>query len=206
VIVGFIGSGKDGLINQLLGMEISIGLIAFACAVLLVVVTRADVEKLVKKVHWDTILFFIALFVLVGTLGDSGALEAIAETLLTLSGDPPNILLMLAIIMISAAILSALVDNIPVSAAFIPIIFDILKSSQIAESSLVWWVLLTAVSFGGGFTPVGSAPAVVAIGILKQEGWSITFVEFFKTLGLLSALMLVASFVYLVGFSYFIGI
>ncbi|MFW9996295.1 MAG: SLC13 family permease [Candidatus Odinarchaeota archaeon] len=211
VILGFIGSGHDGFINQLFGIEISIGLVAMICSILLIILTRADLEKMVKRVHWDTVLFFIGLFVLVGTLDDAKVLQFVAEAVVEISGG--NILLLLIIIMVTGAVLSAFVSNIALSAAFIPVINTILidlGNSGVYSDVLLnqitfftWWVLLAAVTFGGGFTPLGTAPAVVAIGILKEEGKSITFTGFMKLMAPLSLLMLVASFFYVLFFGMF---
>ncbi|MFW9996293.1 MAG: SLC13 family permease [Candidatus Odinarchaeota archaeon] len=202
VIIGFVGSGEDGFIKQLFGVEVSIGLVALACAVLLIAITRADIEQLIKRVHWDTVLFFICLFVLVGTLKDSGVLTTLATELVAISAG--NILLMLVIIMVAAASLSALVDNIPVSAAFREVIKDILIDIGAVRSTAdaTWWILLSGVTFGGGFTPIGTAPAVVATGILKEDGRSTSFLGFFKLMGPISAICLIVSFFYIIGVSF----
>jgi Na+/H+ antiporter NhaD/arsenite permease-like protein len=197
VILGFIGSGSNGFINQIFHIEMSIGLVALICAILLIILTRVNLEKMVSKVHWDTVLFFIGLFVLVGTLQDAGVLSFLAEQLIMISGG--NTLLMFIIILVTGAALSAIVSNIALSAAFIPVIIGIIASSGLQPQLgiMTWWVLLVSVTFGGGFTPIGTAPAVVAIGILKEEGWSINFTGFFKLMAPLSVIMLVSSFLYI---------
>jgi len=208
VVIGFVGSGKDGFIKNLFGIELTIGHVAIICAILLIALTGADIEKLVKRVHWDTVLFFIALFILVGTLEDSKLLISLAESLVMISGD--NILLLLIIILIASAVLSAVVSNIALSAAFIPVIKGIIigigstaGTSQV--EFLLWWVLLAGVTFGGGFTSFGTAPAVVALGILREEGQNVSFIDFFKLMAPLITLMLVASFIYLLGASFILG-
>lgn len=124
-----------------------------------------------KRVDWWTLAFFILLFASVGTLHYVGVTDRIAEGLRAAAGHNP--LALLALIMLVAAVLTALLDNILVVATFIPIVAD-LATHGIAVGPL-WWGLLFAGTLGGNATMIGSTANIVAIGMLERQGETMRF-------------------------------
>ena len=124
-----------------------------------------------KRVDWWTLSFFILLFASVGTLHYVGVTDRIAEGLRAAAGTNPVALL--ALVMLIAAVLTALLDNILVVATFVPILAD-LASHGIAVGPL-WWGLLFAGTLGGNATMIGSTANIVAIGMLERQGETVRF-------------------------------
>lgn len=124
-----------------------------------------------KRVDWWTLSFFILLFASVGTLRYVGVTDRIADGLAAAAGQNP--LAMLALVMTIAAVLTAVLDNVLVVAAFIPIVADLAATGLNIQP--LWWGLLFAGTLGGNATMVGSTANVVAMGMLEREGETVRF-------------------------------
>ncbi|OLS22701.1 MAG: Na(+)/H(+) antiporter NhaD [Candidatus Heimdallarchaeota archaeon LC_3] len=177
--------------------DVSIAYVALSGAVLLIILTRQKMDYLITKVHWESIIFFIGLFLLVGILEQSHFITSIASFMIeTTQGDVG--LFGLLIIVISAP-LSAIVDNIPTTAALAPIIIELSQTDpNITVNSLhfLWFILLSSVTFGAGFTPIGSATSIIGLGMLRADGIKVNLKEFVKMISLLSLIMLLISSAY----------
>jgi Na+/H+ antiporter NhaD/arsenite permease-like protein len=75
--------------------------------------------------------------------------------------------------------MSGVIDNIPFTAAFIPVIRDFGLISRVNISHL-WWALAIGAGFGGNLTMIGSSANVVAIGVAEKQGLKFSFYEFIK--------------------------
>jgi len=75
---------------------------------------------------------------------------------------------------------SAFVNNIPLAAAFIPVLRTL---GSIAGTSVYpfWWALAAGTGLGGNGTIIGASSNVIAIGLARARGVRITFIEFLKT-------------------------
>lgn len=134
---------------------------------------------LLKRLDYKTVLFFIGLFVVVGGLEQTGALEAMAELIGKISGGNKRI--MVAIILWVSAIASAFVDNIPFAATMIPIIRS-LAITQGVDLSVLSWTLAMGTDIGGSATPIGASANVVGIATAAQEGHIIKWGQYCKTM------------------------
>ncbi len=132
---------------------------------------QPDPDEILGKIDWSVLLFFSALFVLVGGVERSGALEIIGESLVDLARDD---LLLASIIMLwSAALISAIVDNIPFTIAMVPIIKHLESQGITAEP--LWWALAMGAGFGGNGTPIGSTANVVIVSLSEKTFYPISF-------------------------------
>jgi Na+/H+ antiporter NhaD/arsenite permease-like protein len=197
MVIGFILIGilPDDFPN------VSIAYIALTCALILILITGLKIETLISKVHWESIVFFIGLFLLVGVLEQSLFIHSVSIFIIEVSQG--NIALLGFIITAITAPLSSLVDNIPTTAAMAPIILEVARSDPtISINSLhfLWFILLGSVTFGAGFTPLGTATAIIGLGLLKSEGIIINLKEYLKNIAVLSLIFLVVSFFYYVIF------
>lgn len=154
-------------------------LIAIFGASLLLLLSQAtqDPQPVLEKVELSVLLFFGSLFVLVGGLEAAGILEIVAQMLL--SGAAENLLLTAIIILWLSAILSGIVDNIPLTVAMVPII-GILGSSGVPVD-LIWWALVFGVGFGGNASPIGSTAGVITMTKSEQTDTPISFMRWMKT-------------------------
>ncbi len=125
-----------------------------------------------SEVEWWTLLFFMMLFAVAGSLEKTGVTEQIANNFTKTFGNNPAVLTPL--ILFISAIGSAFVDNIVFVAAFIPVVNEI-------GSTPLWWALLFGGCFGGNITLIGSTANIVALGMMeKRYRKHITFLEWFK--------------------------
>ena len=90
--------------------------------------------------------------------------------------------LVIAILLIawSAAILSAIVDNIPFTATMLPVVALLSRTIPGGESGVLWWALALGACFGGNATIVGASANVITTGIAERAGHKITFFQFAK--------------------------
>lgn len=107
---------------------------------------------ILKKVDYETILFFIGLFVVVGGLEETGVLELIADAIKTISGG--NSFLMIGIIIWLSAVASALVDNIPFAATMVPVIKSLCAGGPAGFLPVLAWGLSMGTDIGGSATPI----------------------------------------------------
>ncbi len=170
------------VIQGAIGIEVSI--IALAGASILLIITRAHVEKVLQEVDWATLIFFAGLFVVVGILEEVGLIALLAKIIIGITGGEPW-LTFHAIIWLSA-IASAFIDNIPFTATMVPIIETINTSNSITSLfgslniSPLWWALALGADLGGNGTLIGSSAGVVAAGISIKYGHKISFTRWLK--------------------------
>lgn len=153
--------------------------VALSGAALLIVWVRPDMKDMLREVDWTTLIFFIALFVVVGAMVATGAIGWLATRILVLAGDS----LTRAVVLTTwiSGIASGLVANIPFTVAALPIIDLLTSSISGAEESLVlYWALILGADLGGNFTYLGSAPNIVAAGLLAQAGYRLSFGRFMR--------------------------
>lgn len=158
------------LLHGALHLEAALIAVAGAALLLLLVSATKDPQHILEKVELSVLLFFVALFVTVGGLEHAGVLEHIAQWIA--SGAADNILLTAIIILWVSAITSAIVDNIPLTVAMIPIILSL--EAQGVPVELLWWALVFGVGFGGNGSPIGSTAGVIAVTKSEQTANPIT--------------------------------
>jgi Na+/H+ antiporter NhaD/arsenite permease-like protein len=167
VIIGF-------LLHGWLHIEASI--IAMLGATVLSIWAKLEVEPLLHKVEWGTILFFIGLFMLVGGLEYVGVIDFLARHLMTLSNG--NVKITCQVLLWSSGLLSGLIDNIPLTATFIPVIHEMQTSIGENNAHSLWWSLSLGACLGGNLTAIGASANVVMLSIAKNNGYTISFRKF----------------------------
>ena len=125
---------------------------------------RTNVEETFSHLEWGVLLFFTGLFVLVGGLEASGVLSLLAESIINLASS--NLLLASLVILWVAAIVSAVVDNIPFTIAMVPVIISLGKMD--VQTSPLWWALALGAGFGGNGTALGATANVVVVSLSEK--------------------------------------
>jgi len=141
--------------------------IALAGGVISLLISRDEPREAFKAVEWPTLMFFVALFALVGSLEDVGLLDMLAEGIASTTN---NILLLSVIILWVTGITSAFVDNIPITAAMIPVVESLAAKFH---TGLFWWALAMGVGMGGNITPIGSSANVITVSLSRRFGYEI---------------------------------
>ena len=151
-------------------LEVSPAFIAMGAAAAGLVLVRPNVPETLEHVEWSVLIFFAGLFVMVGGLEAAGVLEALADRL-GAATDLHPILLGIGLIW-AVALLSAAVDNIPITMALIPVIAG-LESSGVNIGPL-WWALAFGAGLGGNATIIGSTANIVVVGHSERAGTPIS--------------------------------
>ncbi|MBU4376376.1 MAG: hypothetical protein KKD29_02730, partial [Candidatus Omnitrophica bacterium] len=130
-----------------------------------------------KSLDWDTTLFLIGVFIMVGSITATGWIGVISDSLSNIIGS--NIFLGYLMIVFISVFFSAFIDNVPFLAAMLPVGVSVSKTLGIDPSLLLFGLLIGA-SLGGNITPIGASANIVSMGILKKEGYDVKFGEFMK--------------------------
>ena len=137
------------------------------------------VHKALGDVEWETIFFFIGLFMLVYGVEQAGLLTMLGEELLSFTeGD---IAFTAILVLWSSAIFSAIVDNIPFVATMIPLIASMQDELGGHDAILpIWWALSLGACLGGNGTLVGASANVMVASFAERAGQRISFMKFMK--------------------------
>ena len=154
---------------------------------------------ILRDVEWSTLLFFGALFIVVGALEKTGWMASAAQAIVTFAAG--NVASGVSVVLWGFSIMSAFINNIPLAAAFIPVLKN-LGSVHGLNVYPFWWALAAGTGLGGNGTIIGASSNVIALGIARAKGVKITFVEFAK-IGMVVLVLttLVANLVLLLKFS-----
>lgn len=181
-------------------LHIKPSLVALAASAIVLVWVRPPIQETLKRIQWDILIFFTSLFVLIGGLQSAGVMQAIAN-LISHAHNLPPVLLGL-ILLWGVAILSAFIDNVPVTIALIPIIQELGNSGIPIEP--LWWALVFGAGFGGNGTILGSTANIVVASLSEKTNVPITpKVWNKKGLPIMVGTCFVASILYLFTFTLF---
>ncbi len=122
-----------------------------------------DRKKVLSRVGFNDILFFIGLFVVVGGLEASGLLQYISRGLTVLSLGKPWLLCL--ILMWSAAFFTAFLNAGPTTALFFPIV---LGFTLALPDHVMWWSLSLGVLAGSSATILGATAGPVAASLVEN--------------------------------------
>jgi Na+/H+ antiporter NhaD/arsenite permease-like protein len=149
--------------------------VAMTGATVMLFVSRQRLEDSLAGIEWPTLFFFVGLFVMVGALEETGAIDEVAQGIANLTdGDRTAELLGITW---ASAIGSGVVDNIPFTAAMIPVV-ESLQSD--GGDDAYWWALALGACFGGNATIIAAAANVAAAGMAARAGRPVGFVYFLR--------------------------
>jgi Na+/H+ antiporter NhaD/arsenite permease-like protein len=162
------------LVHSALGLEAAT--IALLGATVLMIVGRLDPHDALREIEWNTLFFFVGLFMLIEAVVHVGIVGGIADRLAEAAGG--NLTVATMGILWFSAIASAIVDNIPYTATAIPVV------QQLADTGLkadpMWWALALGACLGGNLTIVGASANIVVANLAARDGHPITFLVFLR--------------------------
>ncbi|KAH8311133.1 hypothetical protein KR044_004531, partial [Drosophila immigrans] len=150
-----------------------------ATLLLLILVDRPNVDSLLQRVEWSSLIFFAALFVFMESLVRMRLIDCISgiitDIIMSMDKDSQMLVGILMVLWISA-LASAFVDNIPITTLLIKLVIRLATnhSMNLSLHPLIW-ALSFGACFGGNGTLIGATANVVAVGIAKQHGYDISF-------------------------------
>jgi Na+/H+ antiporter NhaD/arsenite permease-like protein len=137
---------------------------ATGLTLLLFIVRPDDLDESFGTLEMTLLIFFISLFILVGGVENSHFLEYIG--LFIQPFVESDLLVASLVLMWVAAVLSALIDNIPFTAAMVPIILGF--EAQGINVTPLWWSLAIGVGMGGNGSHLGSTANVFIVTISER--------------------------------------
>jgi Na+/H+ antiporter NhaD/arsenite permease-like protein len=123
-----------------------------------------ELDESFARVELSLLMFFVSLFILVGGVEHSGFLIFIGQYILPFVQE--DLLTACIILMWGSAVFSAAIDNIPFTAAMIPIILGM--ETQGVNVAPLWWALAIGVGMGGNGTHLGSTANVFIVTISER--------------------------------------
>ncbi len=167
--------------------------IALLGATVVMLVGRLEPHEALSEVEWNTLFFFVGLFIMVDAIVQVGIVGGIADAVANATGG--NLPAATIAILWFSALVSAIVDNIPYTATAIPVVQQLAATGLPAEP--MWWALALGACLGGNLTIVGASANIVVSNVAARDGHPITFFQFFRYgVGVVAA-SLVISTVYL---------
>ena len=123
-----------------------------------------DMEEAFAHTELALLMFFISLFIIVGGVEHSQFLEYLGTFIVPYVEQ--DLLMATIMLMWVSAVLSAAIDNIPFTAAMIPIILGM--DAQGINVAPLWWGLAAGVGMGGNGTHLGSTANVFIVTISEK--------------------------------------
>lgn len=151
-------------------LHVSPAFIALIAAAFALAWIQPDLDEILKEVEWNVLIFFASLFIMVGGLEAAGVLERIVGLLEGASAVPP-VWFGVGLIWAVAA-LSAIVDNVPITIALIPIIQGLGESGM--DVNPIWWALAFGAGFGGNGSIIGSTTNIIVVTLSEKTHTPIT--------------------------------
>lgn len=185
VVLGFI-------LHSQLNIESST--VALTAAVVMMLIGGQKAEDIIADVEWTSIIFFTALFIVVGGLVETGVVGQLAEIVINATSNKP--IMTMLVILWASALLSTILNNIPFVAALIPLVIDMGESGM--DIFPLWWAISLGACLGGNGTLVGASANIVLANISAKHGHPISFARFFKLGFPVMIMSVIISSVYLV--------
>lgn len=147
--------------------------VALAGAALFLLFGRLEIERQLEAIEWPTLFFILGLFVLVGALEVNGVLDRVADGLAEATGGSKTAEV-LGVAWVSA-LASGFVDNIPFTAAMVPVVEQLST-----ETNVTWWALSIGACYGGNLTLIAASANLVAAGAVRRAGRELGFISFLR--------------------------
>ena len=147
-------------------------------ATALLVWIRPNIEEMIEAVDWTTLVFFIALFIVVGAVQEVGMISYIADGIGRLIGG--NLLLGVLAVTWLSALLSMVIANIPFTAAMLPVIGYLTATVPGAQSKVLFYCLSVGSAMGGNGSLIGASANMITAGIAERAGYPISYTHFMK--------------------------
>jgi Na+/H+ antiporter NhaD/arsenite permease-like protein len=175
---GWIGAGM--LVLFIFGESIHLlpSVTALIGAAALLIWIRPDVDEMIGAVDWTTLVFFISLFIVVGSIQEVGLISLIASLIGNLIGD--NLMLAMVVVTWFSAVLSMIIANIPFTAAMLPVIAYLTQLIPGAESKVLFYCLSIGAAMGGNGSLIGASANMITAGIAERAGYRITYKYFLR--------------------------
>jgi Na+/H+ antiporter NhaD/arsenite permease-like protein len=138
---------------------------------------RTNSKNALLSIDLQTLLLLTALFIIIAGITEVGIIDDFSDWIVSVGGN--NLFLLYTIVVWGSVIISAFVDNIPYVATMLPVLTAVCASLHI-EPYLLYFGLLSGATLGGNLTPIGASANIAAVGMLKQNGYEVSFKDFMR--------------------------
>ncbi len=136
-----------------------------------------NLKTSLKSVDFETIFLLTGLFLVIGGITEVGVIDDVAGWIVKVGGN--NIFLLYTIIVWGSVVISAFVDNIPYVATMLPVLAGVTAILGV-DPYLLFFGLLTGATLGGNLTPIGASANITAVGMLRKNGYEVSFKDFMR--------------------------
>ncbi|XP_031837622.1 P protein isoform X2 [Nomia melanderi] len=166
-------------------LHLSLGWITLVGVLLLLIIADTeDLDGIMARVEWSTLLFFASLFILMEALSRLGLMDWIGkqtENIILSVNEESRLAVAILLLLWVSAFASAFVDNVPLSTMMIRIVTNLSQNSALGlPLQPLIWALAFGACMGGNGTLIGASSNVVCVGIAEQHGYRFSFMQFFK--------------------------
>lgn len=137
-----------------------------------------EIFRLIKGLDWETIFFLIGIFIVLGALSETGLLSDFAVFLTHATSG--NVITGFVLIIAISVFISGFVDNIPYIIVMLPVAKSLALNMSLSPE-LYMFALLIGSCLGGNLTPFGASANIVAMSIVRKEGFPMNFGMWIKT-------------------------
>ena len=174
---------------------LSLSFISFFFATLVFLLSGLNPDDIFSHVDWSLPFFVGGFFVFVGGLEKSGVLEKIAEIIAPVILNT-NVYIGAPILLLICALVSAVIDNVPVVLLLYPIVRDIALESGLNPLPF-YWALIIGGNLGGRLTTFGSPAVLTGIRLLERKGVEVSLKDYLKVSLPISLSQLILGMIYL---------
>ncbi|NLA86367.1 MAG: arsenic transporter [Clostridiales bacterium] len=173
ILASFI-PGKPQVTNGLICM------VLFVVSLIRALIVKKDfhvVKEALLSIDYFTLCLLAGLFIVIAGITEAGVVDAIAQAFVKISGS--NLLAMYSLIVWASVLLSAFIDNIPYIATMLPVVSGIAAILGV-DPTLLYFGLLSGATLGGNPTAIGASANIIALAILREEGYEVSAGQFMK--------------------------
>ena len=154
-------------------------IIALSIAMFLTIISRLDtveISTIIKKFDIELIFYLLGIFIITGGLEIAGVTDLMENVFRNIGGG--NEFLQLIIILWVAAFSSSLIDNVPITNVFIPIVKGMAGNTSSLTSRRYFYSLSLGANWGDNLTPLGDN--ILVLNIAKENNRPISIKTFWK--------------------------
>jgi Na+/H+ antiporter NhaD/arsenite permease-like protein len=155
-------------VEHTLGIPLTAPLAPLIPAFFILILGGPRTEDILRKIDYDVLLFFIGLFVVVGGLEKTGAIQALADLIANLFRY--QALALVSTLMWFSAVSSAIVDNVPFALSMAYVLKGIAGQAGVPALAIMVWAVSLGTDIGGNGTPIGASANVVAYAAMEKHG------------------------------------
>jgi Na+/H+ antiporter NhaD/arsenite permease-like protein len=147
-------------------------------AVAMLLAVRADIEEILRVVDWTTLMFFIALFIVVGAIQEVGLISYIATGIHRLVNG--SLVAATLVTVWATGLLCIFIPTIPLTAALLPVVSFLARTLPGASNKVLFYSLSVGSALGANTSLIGATNNMVTAGIAERAGYPISYRGFLK--------------------------